>query len=148
MNVFLTWLIRFVHVVFAASWVGGYAIIVLVIVPLLRKKPQPDLITLTQKVIRVLTYTGLFTIIAGTLLIARTRGYEALFHGEWGSNIITGLVIALVLMGIGDSALRPALRRLTEPDSQAGRRLQLWVIIGLVLGLIAVASMTRAIYSH
>ncbi|GHO85827.1 hypothetical protein [Dictyobacter formicarum] len=147
MSLILTWLVRFVHVTCAVAWIGGYAMIVLVIVPYIRKWPHEKLIQMTNTMLRIMTYTGTVALVAGAILVGLTRGYGAILHGEWGGLVIVGLVVAVALLGIGDSALRPALRRLKEPDSKEARKLQIWATIGLVLGLIAIAAMTRAIYA-
>ena len=48
-------------------------------------------------------------------------------------------------LGIGDGALRPALRRLAAGgDGGAARR---WALIGLVLTVLAIGMMTRALYA-
>ncbi|GLV60809.1 hypothetical protein KDH_76280 [Dictyobacter sp. S3.2.2.5] len=143
----LTWLVRFVHVTCAVAWIGGYAMIVLVIMPFLRRWPDEHLIRMTMRLLRTMSYTGTVALVAGAILIALTRGYGAILRGEWGALVIVGAVVAVILLGVGDSALRPALRRLKEPDSKEARRMQLWATIGLVLGLIAIAAMTRAIYA-
>jgi putative copper export protein len=39
----LTWLIRYGHVVSGATWVGGYALLALVIVPLLERERNEQL---------------------------------------------------------------------------------------------------------
>ncbi len=113
-------------------------------IPALAKRGDETLNQLAQFTVRVLTYTGTGTIFFGLLLVTRTRGYANLFRGEWGAIIISCMVIAVVLLGIGDGALRPALRRLPETgDAAPARRLAL---LGFVLTVLAVGLMTRALY--
>ena len=42
------------------------------------------------------------------------RGYGNLLRGEWGMLIGLSFLVAVALLGIGDGALRPALRRLAS----------------------------------
>jgi len=57
--------------------------------------------------------------------------------------IITGFVIAIVLLGIGDGALRPAIIRSSKIGNALARR---WAIIGFVLTVLAVGVMTGATF--
>ena len=104
-----------------------------------------ELEALTLTTVRVLSYTGTATIFFGLLLVPRTRGYDSLLGGEWGGIVVSCIVIAVALLGLGDSALRPALRRLKETrDVRPARRLAL---TGFALSLLAVGLMTRALYA-
>ena len=119
-----------------------------VLVPALAKRDTEDtggvLESLTLTTVRVLSYTGTATIFFGLLLIPRRRGYDSLLGGEWGGIVVSCIVIAVALLGLGDSALRPALRRLKETgDVRPARRLAL---LGFALSVLAVGLMTRALY--
>lgn len=142
----LTWLIRFGHVLGGGLWVGGYALLALVIIPLLKKEPNSILLPVATLTVRLLTYAGVATIIFGLILITQTRGFAALSSGgEWGGIVVACIVIALALLGIGDGALRPALRHLAETgDSRRARRLA-WT--GFILTILAIGFMTRALYA-
>ncbi len=143
--VLLTWLIRYGHVLSGGVWVGGYALMVLVVVPLMAKGTHEVLNSLAIRAVRVLTYAGMLTIAFGIVLISRTRGVGNLLHGEWGGIVIMCLVIAIALLGLGDGALRPALRRLaTTGDAKAARR---YALLGFGLTILAVGLMTRALYA-
>jgi copper transport protein len=149
MDTLITWLTRSLHVLGAAVWIGGYAVLALAIVPALAREPSDALRRLALATVRLVSFAGGLTILAGLVLVARSRGYASLLTGgEWGLNIISAAVIAVILMGIGDSGLRPALRRL-DPDSpgsaSAARR---WAVTGLVLTILALAVMTRALYAR
>lgn len=140
------WLIRYGHVLGGGIWVGGYALLALVIIPWLEREANDKVAGLAQTAVRLLTYTGTATIAFGLLLILRTRGWGALTRGgEWGGIIITCIVIAIALLGIGDGGLRPALRRLAAGgDGRAARRFA-WIGFGLTI--LAVGLMTRALYA-
>ena len=147
----LTWLVRWVHVMGAAFWVGGYLVLAFAIIPRLAHGQNEPLARAALLATRVLSYSGALTIVGGLVLIARTRGYGRLFSGEWGGIVILSAVLAVAMMGIGDSALRPALRRIESgaPDREkhvaAARR---WALIALVAGVLALGFMTRAIYAR
>lgn len=142
----LTWLVRYGHVAAGALWLGGYLVLAFVLVPALAKRDEEGVLErLTMTTVRVLSYTGTATIFFGLLLVTRTRGFDNLFSGEWGGIVVSCIVIAVALLGIGDSALRPALRRLKETHNvQPARRLAL---TGFALSLLAVGLMTRALYA-
>jgi putative copper export protein len=144
----VTWVVRTAHVFGAALWLGGYAVMLLVIVPYLGRERHESLRALALSTARLISVAGALTIVAGLALIWRSRGYGFLFAGEWGGIVVSCMVLAFALMGIGDSGLRPALRRL-DPDSPgsvaAARR---WALAGLVVGGLALLMMTRAIYAR
>jgi hypothetical protein len=94
-----------------------------------------------------MTYTGMATIFFGILLITRTRGFGSLWGGEWGVLIIASAVVAVALLGIGDGALRPALRRMGQGDEGSAGAAQRFATIGLALTVLAVGLMTRALYA-
>ncbi|MCB9078279.1 MAG: hypothetical protein H6631_11840 [Anaerolineaceae bacterium] len=142
----ITWLIRYGHVLGAGLWVGGYALLALVIIPLLDKENHSVLIRIALTSVRVLTYAGTATLLFGLALITRTRGLASLTRGgEWGAIMIIGFIMAVIVLGIGDAALRPALKHLwATGDSRRARR---WAWIGLILTILAIGFMTRAIYA-
>jgi putative copper export protein len=146
MNTTILWLMRYGHVLGGAIWVGGYALLALVIVPIMQRNSGAALERLAINVVRILTYAGMVTIFFGLLLITRTRGFVNLFTGEWGFIIVTCIVIVVALLGIGDGGLRPALRHLTTSgDARAAKQ---WAITGFVLTVLAIGLMTRALYAR
>ncbi len=143
MMLLISWLIRYGHVVGAGVWVGGYALLAFVIVPLISKGASEMLVQLAINTVRFLTYAGTLTIGFGIVLITRTNGFSNLFSSAWGALIITAFVIAIVLLGIGDGALRPAIKRLAKTGEAPAR---LWATVGFILTVIAVGVMTGATY--
>ncbi len=143
MMVFLTWLIRWGHVVFAAAWVGGYAMLALAILPRIEKGASESLVSLSIATVRLLTYTGTLTLTFGIVLITRTRSFSNIFGTTWGTLVLIAFVIAIVLLGIGDGALRPAILRRARTGEAPART---WAIVGLILTVIAVAVMTATTY--
>lgn len=139
----VSWLVRYGHVLAATMWVGGYALLAFFIVPQIEKGESEALIRLAITIVRVLTYTGTLTMGFGLVLITRTNGFANLFGSAWGGLIITGFVIAIVLLGIGDGALRPAILRIKKTGDGPARR---WAIIGFVLTVLAVGVMTGATF--
>jgi putative copper export protein len=143
----LTWFTRFLHVLGAAFWVGGYAVMALVVIPRLADGPREPILRLSLVAARLLSFSGGLTILAGLFLVARTRGYGRLLGGEWGAIVISTAILALALMAIGDAGLRPALRRLTPGAGGNAVVAQRWAVAGLLVGVVALALMTRALYS-
>ncbi|GHO97877.1 hypothetical protein KSF_079250 [Reticulibacter mediterranei] len=140
----ISWLIRYGHVLAATAWVGGYVLLAFFIIPCIQKGEKNEaLVNLTVVIVRILTYTGTLTMGFGLVLITRTRGFANLFTGAWGAFIITGFVIALVLLGIGDGMLRPALLKIEQVGNGPARR---WATIGAALTVLAVGIMTGATY--
>lgn len=145
MSAVLTWIVRFGHVLGAACWVGGYALLALVLIPRLAREPDRRLAWIAASGVRLLTYSGTLTIGFGLVLITRTRGMENLLRGEWGALVLMSALLAVALMGIGDGALRPAIARLAAGgDGTAARR---WALAGFGVTVLAVALMTRALYA-
>ena len=94
------------------------------------------------------TATGAVTVIAGLVMISRSRGYGLLLVGEWGVIVVSSIALAVVMGAIGDAGMRPAIRRL-DPDVPGGvAAVRRWALAGLILGAIAVLLMTRAIYAR
>jgi hypothetical protein len=141
----LTWLVRYGHVLFAASWLGGYLGLALWVIPLLERERDTSIGKLAVGAARTISAIGTITMLFGALLIWRTRGYGNLLDGEWGMIVITSIVIATALMGIGDGLMRPALARLAETGDGADARR--WVYVGLGLTALAIGLMTRAVYA-
>jgi hypothetical protein len=107
--ILITWFIRYGHVLGAGAWVGGYAVLALVIIPALKKGTNSKLMPIATTTLRLLTYSGVATMLFGLVLITRTRGFPSLISGgEWGGIVIVCILIAVALMGINDGALRPA----------------------------------------
>lgn len=143
MTSLLAWIIRYGHVLGAATWVGGYALLAFVIVPMLGKGASESLVRLAVAAVRFLTYAGTLTIAFGIILITRTNGFGQLFGSAWGTLILTGIVIAIALLGIGDGALRPAIR---SSGVQGNARARRWALIGFILTVLAIGVMTGATY--
>jgi putative copper export protein len=141
----LTWLVRYGHVLSAAIWTGGYTALVLLLYPLLGREDRATIARIAEPVARFLSYAGTATFIFGLLLIYRTRGYGTLGFNEWGMIVIVSIVLAIAVLGIGDSALRPALRRVADTGDVT--RAQRMAVVGLALLIIAIGLMTRALYA-
>ncbi|MBC8163983.1 MAG: hypothetical protein H7Z42_22465 [Roseiflexaceae bacterium] len=146
MSALIIWMLRWGHVVGGAIWVGGYALLAFVIVPLMAHARNDALQQIAIGAVRLLTYTGMATICFGILLITRTRGFANLIGSEWGALVITSAVCAVALLGIGDGALRPALRSIAAGgDARPARR---YALIGFAITVLAVGLMTRTLYAR
>ena len=142
----VTWLVRYGHVLSGAIWVGGFALLAMILIPALQRQATELLVGLTIAVVRLLSYAGSATILFGLLLITRTRSFTTVFSGgEWGGIIVSCFVIALALLGISDGLVRPALKQAAKAG--ALRRAQRWAWVMLMLSILAIGLMTRAIYA-
>lgn len=143
----ITWLVRSIHVLGAAVWLGGYAVMLLVIVPSLARERNETIRNVAVATCRILSWSGALTVLAGLVLIWRTRGYGRLLAGEWGGIVIASFVLAFVLGALGDAVLKPRIRRL-DPDVPASvAAVRRWVGVGLGIGTLTLLLMTRAIYA-
>lgn len=141
----ITWLVRYGHVLSAAVWTGGYMALVLLLYPLLGREDRATIARIAEPVARFLSYAGTATFVFGLVLIYRTRGYGTLGTNEWGMLVIASIVLGVAVLGIGDSALRPALRRIAETGDAS--RAQRMAVLGFALLVVAVGLMTRALYA-
>ena len=144
----ITWAVRSIHVLGAALWLGGYAVMLLAIVPFLGRERNETVRAIALATTRLISIAAALTVVAGLVMITRSRGYGFLFVGEWGGIVVSSIVIAVIMGAIGDAGLRPAIRRLDPelPDGVAAVRR--WALAGLILGVLAVVLMTRAIYAR
>jgi putative copper export protein len=144
----ITWAVRAVHVFGAALWLGGFAVMLLAIVPSLARERNEAVRAIALATARVISIAGAVTVIAGLVMISRSRGYGLLLAGEWGGIVIGSIVLAVIMGAIGDAGLRPAIRRL-DPDAPGGvAAVRRWALAGLIVGVLAVLLMTRAIYAR
>jgi putative copper export protein len=148
MDAILTWLVRTIHILGAACWLGGYAVMLLVIVPALAREHSETIRRIALTTARVLSISGAVTVLAGLALIWRTRGYGFLFGGEWGGIVVSSFVLAIVMGGIGDALLRPAIRRLDLEQPATLAPVRRWTWAGLLVGVLILLLMTRAIYAR
>ncbi|MFN8635267.1 MAG: hypothetical protein U0893_15575 [Chloroflexota bacterium] len=147
MDGIITWLVRSLHVFGAAVWLGGYAVMLIVVVPYLSRERNEPLRALAITTCRVLSWAGAVTVLAGLLLIWRTRGYGFLLAGEWGGIVIVSFVLAFILGALGDAVIKPRIRRLDPGKPETVAAVRRWVAFGLGLGIVTLLLMTRAIYA-
>ena len=87
----ITWAVRAIHVFGAVLWLGGYGVMLLVIVHHLSRERHETIRAIGLATARVLSLAGALTVVAGLALIWRTRGYGSLLGGEWGGIVITSI---------------------------------------------------------
>jgi putative copper export protein len=147
MDLIVNWLVRALHLLGAAVWLGGYAVIGLIVAPALARERSEPLLRVALALVRLNSFAGTLTILAGLVLIARTRGFGLLLGGEWGGIVISAAVLAVALMALGDSGLRPALRRLGEGQPSAAVAARRWALGGFTIAVLVLALMARAPYA-
>lgn len=121
---------------------GSYAVLAFVLVPHLDRDTGDAAGRAAVATVRVGTYGGTLVIGFGVVLIGRTKGYDHLFGSLWGALVLGAIVIAVVLFGVGDGALRPALVRLASGGG--GRSARRWSLAGLALTVLAIGLMSAA----
>lgn len=159
-------ILRLLHIVPAAIWVGGAFVMAVFIEPATRALgPQvqgPLMRRLAPTLVPTLSAAAGTTVLFGLALVARTpgRGFDALFTSAWGWAIGLGMLAALVafVAGIGTgmtvrrmSAAAPQPGTPPTPEQQqtlAGiqAQLRLYGRVNAGFALIAVACMAMARY--
>ncbi|MCX6047917.1 MAG: hypothetical protein NT075_22690 [Chloroflexi bacterium] len=70
-SVLWTWLVRYGHLLSAGIWVGGYALLALVLMARLEKQANDGLLAVTLTTVRLLSYVGTATLVFGFVLDAQ-----------------------------------------------------------------------------
>jgi hypothetical protein len=117
--------IRLLHIIPGAVWVGTAVLMALVIGPRLNSAGTVSSLTsdgdIAGGAATVMNVAGIFTILFGLALIFRTVGFSQLFSGGWGWSIGIGLVLSIFAMGTG-GALTSTLRRLYRATSSSSEQ--------------------------
>ena len=114
------------HVLAAATWVGGSAALVFVAVPAAVALPGPQRAASLRRIAtrwRPIGYGALFVLgLTGFLLGA--------YHHAWGDGLLRAkIVLGILLVGVSvahDFVLGP--RYATRRDTEAGGRLRAWLV--------------------
>jgi hypothetical protein len=99
--------LRILHIVPGAFWVGGAIFVAFILEPALRRLGPPIegpvFSSLGRVVGPAMTVNGLVTIAFGLVLVSRTpgRSFDQLFANGWGTAIGIGLVAAVLAFGAG-----------------------------------------------
>lgn len=100
-------LLRLLHIIPGAFWVGTAMFVAFILEPTLRKLgpqvEQPLFARLGRAMGPIMTLNGVITIAFGLVLIARTpgRGFDQLFATGWGTSIGIGLIATLGAFAAG-----------------------------------------------
>jgi uncharacterized membrane protein len=168
MDEIFRYVVQFLHVFSGILWIGGGLYTIFVQTPaLLAAPPQargPVLGQIVPRQVNYLLRLGEVTIGLGVLnIFASGKGrllIEAL-GSRWSIAIVTGAILAVVLLGIGHAILKPSAMRLLElgpraAGGDAGAGAEVGAIIArlkkvgyaqIVLGLVIVAAMVLARFS-
>ncbi len=80
--------VRYGYVLDGGVWVGGHALLAMVMMPSMAKQAHHTLMPVALTTLSLLTYTKTATIVLGLVLMTRTRGLAALSRGgEWGNYV-------------------------------------------------------------
>lgn len=130
------------HVLAAATWLGGMVFLVLVLVPVTRQAPFAGLasvlIEATGRRFRRVGWIALVVLVASGLVQLAYRGFTwadalsgRLWYGSFGQVLAIKLLLVaaiLVLSAVHDFRLGPRASALwkAQPNSLAARRLRRW----------------------
>jgi putative copper export protein len=146
----------YLHILAAATWVGGIIFLVLVVVPALRRSPNPDLMREAVVRFRAVAWAAFAVLLATGLynLHARGIGWTELTSPEFratasGKALLIKLACfagVLALSAVHDFSIGPrALRAMEQksPDAQRLRKQTGWIgringVVTLVIVLCAV----------
>src|SRR5918997_1176235 len=105
----ITWAGRAVHVFGAALWLGRVAGVFLGDLASPAGGRNEPVRAIALATARVISIAGAVTVIAGLVMISRSRGYGFLLVGEWGGIVVSSIVLAVVMGGgaDGDAAGEP-----------------------------------------
>jgi copper resistance protein D len=121
-------LVRWVHALAAVTWLGGMLFIALILVPVIRRVPDPllrlDLISQTGKRFRTVGWIALGLLVATGAVILLRRPWllrAPAFQAKAGLVLLT-----LVLSALHDFVLGPRAGKL-PPSATAPRRRLTWI---------------------
>lgn len=152
--------IRLLHIIPGAVWVGAAVLMALVIGPRLKTAATLSSVTVDGDIAggaaTVMNVTGALTILFGLVLTWRMYAFGSLFNSGWGWSVGVGLVLAILAMGT-TGALTSTLRRLYRATSGSSEmsnisgdndslasRVALIAYVNAILVVVAVGAMAAA----
>lgn len=148
MDGLISWLVRFAHILGAVYWVGTFAFLGMIVLPrLARGEPGAALQGITAAASRTLNWAGILTILAGLVLIWRSRGYASLFGSEWGGLLLVSILVALGMLALGAGTLKRLLSRAEAMTAEEASRAGRLATMGTGAGVLVLALMTRMVYA-
>lgn len=147
--------IRWIHIVAGAAWLGTVVAVVFVLVPSLRRLGEQDTTRFARivfpRVFRVASVLSLTVISAGLLLYFEKVGWrfdlEPLVSTRWGWSILIGGVLGGVLTVFhffAEQRLLPIVRRSDDIDAQTLLLLRVAPRVGLGILILVVVLMSYA----
>lgn len=146
----------YLHILAAATWVGGIIFLVLVVVPAIRRAPSPELLREAVFRFRVVAWAAFALLIATGLYNLHMRGigwgeltdpaFRATASGKALLIKLACFAVVLVLSAVHDFSIGPrALRAMEQksPEAQRLRKQTGW--IGRINGLITLAIVLCAV---
>lgn len=169
----LQWILRFVHILGAAAWVGGVVLWTLVLAPALVGRGPPEArrraIEVAEKALPTyFTLTALVTLGFGAWLYARRNTWANTFAlltdpgGSYGRMFLVAGACGVLMLVLGTAIVAPGLRRILRllatmppgrpPDAAmqarvaaTGRLVAGAGFVIVLLGIGAIAAMTYAV---
>lgn len=151
-------IIRVLHIVPGAVWVGSAVFVAFILNPRLRalgpEVERPVTAAVNKLIAPVVTGAAVITILVGFMLISRTPGreFDELFDTSWGWVIGIGILASIVALGFGavTGMSQARIRRINEPDTSMfqidglERRVRIYEKLHAVFAVVAVGAMASA----
>lgn len=147
------YLVKVVHVGFAALWLGGSMLNLVLLEPVLGKATYPTrrevLGRLSPALNKYFAMVGGLTFLTGLGLVSlHPNGWTNITQTAWGKTVLFALVLALFALYLGGASIRPTLKAIAKVQAQLGpedetpanlrflvKRLQItsWMVAALLL---------------
>lgn len=151
-------IMRILHIVPGAVWVGSAVFVAFILNPRLRalgpEVERPVTAAVNRAIGLVVTGAAVITILVGFTLMSRTpgRGFDQLFDTGWGWAIGIGILASLVALGFGavTGISQARMRRIGESDASMfqrdglERRVRIYEKLHAVFAVVAVGTMAAA----
>ena len=116
-------LVKLVHVVLAALWLGGALLNLVLLQPILGKATYASrrevLGRLSPALNKYFGVVGGLTFVTGLLLVwVHPNGWTDITQTAWGKAVLFSLVLTFFVMYLGGAAIRPTLKAIAKVQSQ------------------------------
>ncbi len=136
-------IVRFLHDVFTATWIGGLILMVLVILPGLKKNPQvkePKVaVRAVQKRLKVAAIVSMIGLaLTGILLSNRSTGFEGLFNFSTPFGAVLSIKHVLMLVMVVLAVIRLVLNKKNESlnSARVEKSSMLVLVVNAICGLV------------
>ena len=151
-------IIRILHIVPGAVWVGSAVFVAFILNPRLRdlgpEVERPVTVAVNRVMGPIVTGAAVITILVGFVLMSRTpgRGWSELFDTGWGWAIGIGIVVAIAALSVGGMTgmSQARVRRLSDGIDEGSKiasleaRIRIYERSHALLAVVATSAMASA----